>query len=149
MKSEFKQSKEWNESTKALASSAHQFTESESLRRARQAYETTSGAVSSTATRAVKSTAGAIGKGAAWTWETPVVKGMRKGAHLTGEALDKATKPIRETEAYKNVKNVIDDGSSSRYGGWVEKEERKKRRELQELSRTNGKPVEVARENPK
>ena len=52
------------------------------------------------------------------------MKGVRKGANVTGEALDKATKPIRETEAYKSVKDVIDDGSSSRYGGWVEKEER-------------------------
>jgi import inner membrane translocase subunit TIM44 len=150
MQSEFQQSKEWNESTKALASSAHQFTESESVRKARQAYEATSGAVSSTAANVVKTTAGAIGKGAAWTWETPVMKGVRKGANITGEALDKATKPIRETEAFKNVKNVIDDGSSSRYGGWVEKEERKKRRELRDqVDKTNGgKGNEVFVEDP-
>ncbi|RYO89863.1 hypothetical protein DL762_002948 [Monosporascus cannonballus] len=132
MQTEFKASKEWNESTKQLADSAHQFTENESVRRARQAYESTTGAVSSTAGKVLKTSAGAIGKGAAWTWDTPVMKGVRKGAQVTGEALDKATKPIRETEAYKNVKDVIDDGSSSRYGGWVEKEERRKARELRE-----------------
>ncbi|KAH9886833.1 Tim44-domain-containing protein [Xylariomycetidae sp. FL2044] len=132
MQTEFKASKEWNDSTKQLSDSAHSFTESESVRRARQAYENTTGAVSSTAGKALKSSASAIGKGAAWTWETPVMKGVRKGANLTGDALDKATKPIRDTEAYKNVKNVIDDGSSSRYGGWVEKEERRKARELRE-----------------
>ncbi|RYP76346.1 hypothetical protein DL771_001785 [Monosporascus sp. 5C6A] len=132
MQTEFKASKEWNESTKQLADSAHQFTESESVRRARQAYESTTGAVSSTAGKVLKTSAGAIGKGAAWTWETPVMKGVRKGAQVTGEALDKATKPIRETEAFKNVRDVIDDGSSSRYGGWVEKEERRKARELRE-----------------
>ncbi|GAB1310055.1 protein translocase subunit [Madurella fahalii] len=132
MQTEFKQSKEWNESTKALAAGANQFVESESVRKARQAYEATSGAVSSTAANVVKTTAGAIGKGATWTWETPVMKGVRKGANKTGEVLDKATKPIRETEAYKNVKDVIDDGSSSRYGGWVDKEERKRRKELRE-----------------
>ncbi|KAI1503721.1 hypothetical protein F5X99DRAFT_374257 [Biscogniauxia marginata] len=132
MQTEFKASKEWNDSTKQLADSAHQFTESESVRRARQAYENTTGAVSSTAGRVLKTSAATIGKGAAWTWDTPVMKGVRKGANLTGEVLDKATKPIRETEAYKNVKNVIDDGSSSRYGGWVEKEERRKARELRE-----------------
>ncbi len=49
MQSELKQSKEWNDSTKALASSAHQFTESESVRKARQAYDATTGAVSNTA----------------------------------------------------------------------------------------------------
>ncbi|KAL7627877.1 protein translocase subunit [Parahypoxylon ruwenzoriense] len=132
MQSEFKASKEWNESTKQLADSAHSFTESESVRRARQAYENTTGAVSSTAGKVLKSSATAVGKGAAWTWETPVMKGVRKGANLTGDMIDKATKPLRETEAYKNVKDVIDDGSSSRYGGWVEKEERRKARELRE-----------------
>ncbi|KAI1768804.1 Tim44-domain-containing protein [Hypoxylon sp. FL1150] len=132
MQTEFKASKEWNESTKQLADSAHSFTESESVRRARQAYESTTGAVSSTAGKVLKTSATAVGKGAAWTWETPVMKGVRKGANLTGDMIDKATKPIRETEAYKNVKDVIDDGSSSRYGGWVEKEERRKARELRE-----------------
>ncbi|PHH80858.1 hypothetical protein CDD80_6417 [Ophiocordyceps camponoti-rufipedis] len=135
MNTEFQKSKEWNESTKQIGAAAHQFTESESVRRAREAYERSTGAVSSTASRAVKSTAGAIGKGAAWTWETPVMKGVRKAANVTGEAVDKATKPIRDTEAYKNVKDVIDDGSSSRYGGWVDKEERRKKRALKEAER--------------
>ncbi|KAK0631864.1 hypothetical protein B0T14DRAFT_502619 [Immersiella caudata] len=129
MQTEFKQSQEWNESTKALASSANQIAESESVKKARQAYEATSGVVSETTSKVVKTTATAIGKGAQWTWETPVVKGVRKGANVTGEVLDKATKPIRETEAFQNVKKVIDDGSSSRYGGWVDKEERRRRRE--------------------
>lgn len=150
MQTELKQSKEWNESTKALASSATEFVESESVRKARQAYEATSGAVSSTASKAVKTTAGAIGKGAVWTWETPVMKGVRKGANKTGEVLDKATKPIRETEAYKNVKDVIDDGSSSRYGGWVDKEERKRRRELRaEMDKKNGVDNTIYDEDPK
>lgn len=148
MQSEFKQSKEWNDSTKALAEGAHQFTESESVQRARKAYEATSGAVSSTASTVIKSTATSIGKGAAWTWETPVMKGVRAGANATGEVLDKATKPIRETEAYKNVKDVIDDGSSSRYGGWADKEERRQRREKWRAAQgANGAP-EVFEENP-
>lgn len=131
-KTEMESSKEWNESTKALSSSAQEFADSERVKKAREAYEKTSGAVSSTTSRVVKGTGGAIAKGATWTWDTPVVKGVRSAANVTGDALDKATKPIRDTEAYKNVKNVIDDGSSSRYGGWVEKEERRKRREAKE-----------------
>ncbi|KAK5663677.1 hypothetical protein OQA88_4108 [Cercophora sp. LCS_1] len=146
MQTEFKQSQEWNESTKALASSAQEIAESESVKKARQAYEATSSVVSSTAGKVVKTTAGAIGKGAQWTWETPVVKGVRKGANITGEALDKATKPIRETEAYRNVKDVIDDGSSSRYGGWVDKEERRRRRE--EFEKQMGGNREVLQEDP-
>ncbi|KAI0970076.1 TIM44 subunit of mitochondria import inner membrane translocase [Xylaria arbuscula] len=149
MQTEFKASKEWNESTKQLSDSAHQFTESESVRRARQAYESTTGAVSSTAGKVLKTSADAVGKGAAWTWDTHVMKGVRKGANFTGEALDKATKPIRDTEAYKSVKDVIDDGSSSRYGGWVEKEERRKARELrQKKSASIHGNVEDAVEDP-
>ena len=153
LQSEFKASKEWNESTKALAAGAQQFTENESVRRARQAYESTTGAVSSTTANVLKSTAGAVGKGAAWTWETPVVKGVRSTVNATANVIEKGTRPIRETEAYKNVKNVIDDGSSSRYGGWVEKEERRKARELREMREAQasgrpGKRVEVLQEDP-
>ena len=142
MSTEFQKSKEWNESTKQIGAAAHQFSESDSVRRTREAFEKSTGAVSSTASHAVKTTASAIGKGAAWTWETPVVKGVRIAANATGNAMDKATKPIRDTEAYKNVKNVIDDGSSSRYGGWTEKEERKRKRELQEAQRGNQQVME-------
>lgn len=145
-KTEMEQSKEWNESTKALTSSAHQFAESERVRKAREAYEKTSGAVSSTASRVARNTGRGIAKGATWTWDTSVMKGMRSAANATSQTLDKATKPIRDTEAYKNVKNVIDDGSSARYGGWVEKEERRKRRE--QMEKEGGRP-EVFREDPK
>lgn len=138
MNTEFQASKEWNESTKQIGAAANQFSESERVRKAREAYEKSTGAVTSGAARAAKSTAGAIGKGAAWTWDTSVVKGVRKAANVTGTAVDNATKPIRETEAYKNVKDVIDDGSSSRYGGWVEKEERRRRRELTEQQKGTG-----------
>lgn len=150
MQSEFKASKEWNESTKALASSAHQFTESESVRRAREAYDATTGAVSSTAGKVLKTTAAAVGKTAQWVGETPVAKGVAKAASVTGEVLDKATRPIRETETYKNVRDVIDDGSSSRYGGWVEKEERRRRREMREREAAkNGMKPQAFQEDPK
>lgn len=151
LKTEFAQSKEWNESTKQLAEGTNSFIESESVRKAREAYSKTSGAVSSTTGRVLKTTAGAVGKGAAYAWETPVVKGVRVGVTATADVLDAATKPIRETEAYKNVKNVIDDGSSSKYGGWTEKEERRARREarlLRESGGAPGKKYEVPVEDP-
>lgn len=132
LQTEFKASKEWNESTKALASSAHQFTENENIKRARAAYEAASSATTSRTGAALKSTGQVIGKSAAWTWNTSVVKGVRKGVNVTGEGLEKATRPVRETEAYKSVKDAIDDGSSSRYGGWMEKEERRRQRQLRE-----------------
>lgn len=136
LQSEFKASKEWNESTKALASSAHQFSENENVKRARAAYEASREAATSKTSTAFKSTGQALGKGAAWTWNTSVVKGLRKGVNATGSGIEKATRPVRETEAYKTavggVKDAIDDGSSSRYGGWIEKEERRKQRQLRD-----------------
>jgi import inner membrane translocase subunit TIM44 len=158
LKTEFQASKEWNDSTKALASSAHQFTENESVKRARAAYEAASGAATSTTGSALRGTGRAIGKGAAWTWDTPVVKGVRAGVNMTGRAIEAGTRPVRETEVYKkavgNVKDVIDDGSSSRYGGWIEKEERRKKREAREAreafaSGRPGKRVEKMEEDPK
>ena len=138
LKTEFEASKEWSESRKALASSANQIAESESLKRARAAYSAASEAASSTTSSALKTTGKAIGKSAAWTWGTPVVKGVRAGVSATGKVIEKGTRPVRETEAYKKavgeVKEVIDDGSSSRYGGWVDKDERKRLRELREMN---------------
>lgn len=149
LQSEFKASKEWNESTKALASSAHEFSENENIKRARAAYEAASGAATSRTSTAFKTTGQAIGKSAAWTWNTPVVQGIRKGVNATGSGLEKATRPVRETEAYKSVKDAIDDGSSSRYGGWIEKEERRKQRQKREaLEAQSGRRVEPMVEDP-
>lgn len=132
LQQEFKASKEWNEGTKQLQGSVHDFTQNPNVQRARSAYNKATEAAGSTTSAALKSTAGAIGSGAAWTWDTSVVKGLRKGAGAVGSGVEKVTRPLRETEAYKDVKNVIDDGSSSRYGGWTEKEERRRRRAEQE-----------------
>ena len=151
LRSEFKASKEWNEGTKALGSAAHQFNESESVKRARAAYSAASDAASSGTSSVLKNTGKVIGHGAAWTWDTSVVRGVRKGASAVGKGIDVATKPVRETAAYKSIKDVIDDGSSSRYGGWVEKEERRKARELREINeaKTGKRRIERVVEDPK
>jgi import inner membrane translocase subunit TIM44 len=151
LQTEFKASKEWNESTKALASSAHEFSENENIKRARAAYQAASGAASTRTSEALKTTGQVIGKSASWTWNTPVVKGVRKGVSATGAGLEKATRPVRETEAYKSVKEAIDDGSSSRYGGWIEKEERRKQRQLREEMeiKAGKRPLQPMEEDPK
>jgi len=128
LRTEFQASKEWNDSTKQLSGNVRDFAESDAVRRAREASE----AVSSTTGKVLKGTGKAIGQSAAWTWDTTPVKGLRMGVNATGRGLEKVTRPVRETDAYKSVANVIDDGSSSRYGGWVEKEERRKLREARE-----------------
>ena len=158
LKSEFQASKEWNESTKQLASSAHQFTENESVKRARAAYSAASGAATSGTASALKGAGKAVGQGAAWTWDSVPVKVVRSGVSATGRGIEAATRPVRETNVYKTavggVKNVIDDGSSSKYGGWMEKEERRKQRELREMNEAGasgrpGKRVEKMEEDPK
>ena len=124
------------------------------MKRARAAYSSASSATSSATSSALKGTGKALGQSAAWTWDSAVVKGVRTGVNATGRGIEKATRPVRETSAYKSavggVKDVIDDGSSSRYGGWVEKEERRKQRELREAEealKTGGTPGATPAEN--
>lgn len=148
LQTEFKESKDWQEGTKQLAAGANEIVESEAVKRAREAYEKSTGTIGKVGGKVLKTTAGAIGKGAAYTWETAPVKGLRHTANFTANIADKATKPIRETEAFKSVKNVIDDGSSSKYGGWVEKEERRKAREAREAA-LGTKFHEIPVEDPK
>ena len=148
LRTEFKASKEWNDSTKQLASSAHQFTESEGVRKARAAYDATAGAATTKTASAIKNTGKALGQGAAWTWDTKVVQGIRQGVNATGRGIEQATRPVRETKAFQNIKEAVDDGSSSRYGGWIEKEERRKKRELRDL-KAGVRPVEKMEEDPK
>lgn len=147
LKTEFQASKEWNEGTKELSGSIHDFTQNPQVQRAKQM---TDEAKTKTA-EALKATASAVGQGAAWTWDTTPVKGVRAAARVTGTGLEYVTRPVRQTKAFQAVKETIDDGSSSRYGGWVEKEERRKRRELRELNeleKTGGKRAEPMVEDP-
>ncbi|KAF2770830.1 TIM44 subunit of mitochondria import inner membrane translocase [Teratosphaeria nubilosa] len=147
LQAEFKASKEWEESTKQLSGSINDFTQNPNVQRARSAYSKAAEATSTATGKAFLGTAGAIGRGAAWTWQTPVVKGLRAGAGAVGAGVEKVTRPVRQTEAYKSVKETIDDGASQRYGGWMEKEERRKRRE--EYERKMGRNTqEVFTENP-
>ncbi|KAL1633694.1 protein translocase subunit [Diplodia intermedia] len=148
LKTEFQASKEWNDSTKQLQAGVEDFTQNENVKRARSAYKSAAEAAGSTTSTVLKKTGSAIGQSAAWTWDTVPVRVLRKSANVTGRGIEKITRPVRQTEAYKSVKDVIDDGSSSRYGGWVEKEERRKKRE--ERDEKSGRPrvVEKMEEDP-
>lgn len=134
LKTEFQASKEWNESTKQLSAGVNDFTQDPRVQKARTTYNKVTDAAASTTSEALKTTGKAIGQGAAWTWDTTPVKGVRKVASVTGSGLEYVSRPVRQSKAFKAVKDTVDDGSSSRYGGWIEKEERKRRRELRELN---------------
>jgi len=141
LNTEFKASKEWNEGTKQLAGSVQDFNQNPNVQKAKEAYSKATEKAGTVTGSALKTTASAIGKSAAWTWDTSVVRGVRAGAGAIGSGIDTVTKPLRETKAFKDVKNTIDDGSSSRYGGWTEKEERRRRREELEMQdAASGKP---------
>ncbi|KAH8731140.1 hypothetical protein GQ44DRAFT_643370 [Phaeosphaeriaceae sp. PMI808] len=147
LKQEFQASKEWNEGTKELSGSIHDFSQNPNVQKAKQLSDE---AKTKTA-EALKATGRVVGQGAAWTWDTMPVKGVRAAARVTGSGIEYATRPVRQTKAFQAVKETIDDGSSSRYGGWVEKEERRKRRELRELNeleRIGGKPSGPLEEDP-
>lgn len=148
LKQEFQASKDWNEGTKQLGGALHDFQQNPNVKKASEISE----AAKTKTTEALKATASAVGQGAAWTWDTMPVKGVRAAARVTGSGIEYATRPVRQTKAFQAVKETIDDGSSSRYGGWVEKEERRKRRELRELNelkRTGGKALGPMEEDPK
>ncbi|ORY09098.1 hypothetical protein BCR34DRAFT_487886 [Clohesyomyces aquaticus] len=137
LKNEFQASKEWNESTKQLSAGVNDFTQNPRVQKARTTYNQVTDAAATKTTEALKTTGRAIGSTAAWTWDTAPVKGVRKVASVTGAGLEHVTRPVRQSKAFQAVKETVDDGSSSRYGGWVEKEERRKRRELRELKELN------------
>lgn len=151
LNTEFKSSKEWNEGTKELSGSIHDFQQNPNVQRAKSAYTKAAETASTTTGKVFLGTAGAIGKSAAWTWDTSLIKGVRFGASAFGSGVEKVTRPVRQTEAYKSVKDTIDDGSSQRYGGWTEREERRKKRE-EEIARREAsgefKKPEVFDEDP-
>jgi import inner membrane translocase subunit TIM44 len=151
LKSEFEASKEWNESTKQLSAGVNDFTQNPRVQKAKSTVNQVTDAATTKTAEALKTTGRALGTGAAWTWDTAPVKGVRKVANVTGAGIEYVTRPVRESKAYKAVKETVDDGSSSRYGGWTEKEERKRKRELRELNelqKTGGRSAEPMEEDP-
>lgn len=76
--------------------------------------------------------------------------------NAAGQAVYDASAPIRETETYKvvatSVTEALDEvGSNTRYGGYVEREDRRRRREarLAKLGKDGlAKRTERIKENP-
>jgi import inner membrane translocase subunit TIM44 len=137
-KDEWGKSKELQHNIKALQDETGRMSESGAYKKAKEALEKAksgTSAASSVTGETLKKAGRVVGQAASTAWESPVVKTTRTAVHKTAESVDKATEPIRKTELYKNVKEVIDDGSSMRYGGFEEKEARRKRRELDEKRR--------------
>ncbi|KAK9240857.1 hypothetical protein V1525DRAFT_394104 [Lipomyces kononenkoae] len=135
---EWNKSKELQDNIKALQDETGKMSESEAYRKAKEAYDRAmsgTSAASSMTAETLKKAGKVVGDAASTAWESPIVKSTREAVNQTAETVDKATAPIRETQIYKEVRDVIDDGSSRRYGGFEEREIRRKRRAEREAKR--------------
>lgn len=135
-KNEVKKSNELKENIKALQDESGRMAESEAFKKAREAYETAQKG-SNAAGKVLKLTADVVGGAAVKAWDSPVGKGVRTTVRVSAEVADKAFEPVRQTQVYKDVSEVIDDGSSTSYGGFLTKEQRQRLREkeLEERAR--------------
>lgn len=131
-KEEVKKSNELKDNIKALQDETGRVAESEAFKRAKEAYDKAQKG-SSAAGKVARKTAETVGDVAHKAWESPVGKGVRYTVRTGAEAADKAFEPVRKTQVYKDVSEVIDDGSSSAYGGFLSKEQREaiRKKELQ------------------
>ncbi|VVT50079.1 uncharacterized protein SAPINGB_P002590 [Magnusiomyces paraingens] len=155
-KREWQKSEELQSNIKALQDETGRMAESAAYKKAKEALEKaqegTSSATSATSAT-LKKASKVVGQVAHEAWESPVIKTTRNVASKTADVVEKATEPIRETQAYKTVRDVIDDGSSMRYGGYEDKETRRLRRqqeaekELEEELRTGKKKAKPVKED--
>lgn len=131
-KDEVKKSNELKEDIKALQDETGRVADSEAFKKAKEAYDKAQKG-SSAAGKIAKQTAEAVGDVAHKAWESPVGRGVRTTVRTSAEVADKAFEPVRNTQVYKDIGNVIDDGSSTAYGGYLSKEQREelRRRELE------------------
>ncbi|KAK6198092.1 uncharacterized protein RJT21DRAFT_122958 [Scheffersomyces amazonensis] len=122
-KAEVKKSNELKENIKALQDESGRVADSEAFRKAKEAYEKAQQGTSA-AGKVIQKSAEVVGDAAVKAWESPVGQGVRKTVTYTADAADKAFEPVRKTQVYKDVSNVIDDGASTAYGGFLTKEQR-------------------------
>lgn len=129
---EVKKSSELKDNIKALQDETGRVAESDAFKKAKEAYEQAQKG-SSAAGKMAKKTAEAVGDVAHKAWESPVGKGVRTTVRTSAEVADKAFEPVRKTQVYKDVSELIDDGSSTAYGGFLTKEQREalRKRELE------------------
>lgn len=123
-KQEWKKSQELQDNIKALQDASGKLGESEAYKKAREAYIKAQKG-STIVGKTLKKTGETVEKVASKAWESEIAKSTRQAVNKTAEKLDESFEPVRQTKVYKDVSEVIDDGDSSRYGGFISKEERR------------------------
>lgn len=146
-KEEVKKSNELKEDIKALQDETGRVADSEAFKKAKEAYDKAQKG-SSAAGKIAKQTANVVGDVAHKAWESPVGRGVRTTVRTSAEVADKAFEPVRQTQVYKDIGNVIDDGSSTAYGGYLTKEQREalRKKEL-EIRAQDKNAYKIVKEN--
>ncbi|EJS43309.1 tim44p [Saccharomyces arboricola H-6] len=127
-KKEWEKSQELQENIKTLQDASGKLGESEAYKKAREAYLKAQRG-STIVGKTLKKTGETVEHIATRAWESELGKNTRKAASATAKKLDESFEPVRQTKIYKEVSEVIDDGESSRYGGFITKEQRRLKRE--------------------
>ncbi|CAG8439460.1 6792_t:CDS:10 [Acaulospora morrowiae] len=146
IKEQVEKNKELQRNVKLLQDRAGQLGESETLRRAKEAYAKAKEGAESTTTIGseklrksvdeIKKTAEKIGSSVSDTLkevgETPFVKGTQEKISTLTDKVSASTEPIRKTKAYTNIRDTLKEtvgDDASRYGGFVDKETRQRMKE--------------------
>lgn len=127
-KKEWKKSQELQDNIKTLQDASGRLGESEAYKKARDAYVRAQKG-STIVGKTLKKTGETVEDLAAKAWDSEIGKSTRQAASDTAKKIDESFEPVRQTKIYKDVSEVIDDGESSRYGGFITKEQRRLKRE--------------------
>ncbi|KAK4698770.1 hypothetical protein P7C70_g7499, partial [Phenoliferia sp. Uapishka_3] len=149
LKDEVRKNREWQDSVKQLQGEASKVQDSEAMRKAKEVYEkarlTASikenprlRAAAEELRKAGSSVNDAVNHAVQSMEENPLIRGSREALYKAGAAVGSAaltaSEPLRKTEAYKAVASeiteAIDDAANNvQHGGYVEREDRRRRRE--------------------
>ncbi|CAE6433104.1 unnamed protein product [Rhizoctonia solani] len=144
LKEEIQKNRELQQNVKQLQGDVDKFQDSEAMKRARDMYERarlTSSIKENPRLRAAAEElkkngikiSDAVGEAVRSLEASGFYQGITRATAAVSSAVATSTEPIRNTEAYKAVAEAVaealDDSGASRYGGYEEKEVRRKLRE--------------------
>ncbi|CAG8477591.1 16843_t:CDS:2 [Funneliformis mosseae] len=146
IKEQVQKNKELQQNVKLLQDQAGQFGESDALRKAKEVYTKAKEGAENTTTLGseklkksmdeIKKSAEKIGSTVSETidkvGETPFVKDSKEKISQFSEKVSTTTEPIRQTKVYTNIRDSLKEtvgNDSMVYGGFVDKETRRKMKE--------------------
>lgn len=142
-KQEWEKSKELQDNIKTLQDASGKLGESDAYKKAKEAYSKAQQG-STIVGKSLKRTSEVVENIAVKAWDSKVGKNTREAVSKTAQALDETFEPVRQTQIYKDMSEIIDDGDSSRYGGFIGRDERRFKRD-QDIS--SGKRLKAVKTN--